>query len=130
VIPYLIQDGKYRHAWLGIAGTTLVPTQIQAMKLPSDLRGVMVTDISDQGPSGQAGLQGTTQAINTPFGPLPINGDIITAINGTPVTQMDDLIAYLDENTQPGDKVTLSVWRSGASIELSVTLQERPDLSS
>jgi S1-C subfamily serine protease len=39
---------------------------------------------------------------------------------------MSDLIDYLEFNTHPGDKVTLTVWRDGKSVDLTVTLQPRP----
>jgi S1-C subfamily serine protease len=71
-------------------------------------------------------LQGASMAIRTPFGERPVNGDIITAVNGQPVTQMNDLIAYLEDNTRPGDTVTLTVWRDGAQVEVPITLGERP----
>ena len=53
--------------------------------------------------------------------------DIITAINGEPMTGMASLIAYLSSNTRPGDTVSLTVWRNGAPIDLSVQLTARPN---
>jgi S1-C subfamily serine protease len=40
---------------------------------------------------------------------------------------MNDLVAYLEANTQPGDVVTLTVWRDGELIDVEVELQERPE---
>jgi len=127
VVPYLIQNGRYQHTWLGITGSTLVPAQLEAMDLPRDTRGVMVASISMRGPAAQAGLRGATNSIRTPMGTYPINGDIITAINGQPVSEMNDLIAFLESETQPGDKVTLSILRDGSPMTLEVTLQARPN---
>ena len=126
VVPYLIAEGKFEHSWLGIAGSTLYPAQREAMSLDSNMLGVMVSDVASGGPAEKAGLSGATGTVNTPLGRLAINGDIITAINNSPVTDMSDLIDYLEFNTQPGDVITLSVWRSGKSTDLQVTLQPRP----
>jgi 2-alkenal reductase len=126
IVPYLIANGEYAHAWLGISGTTLVPAQRDAMNLPADLRGVMVSEVAESGPAEQAGLLGTTQVIQTPFGPQPVEGDIITAINGEPVSTMEELIGYLEDNTLPGDTVTLTVWRAGEFMDIQVPLAGRP----
>jgi S1-C subfamily serine protease len=54
--------------------------------------------------------------------------DIITAIDGEPVTDMAGLIAYLAENTVPGQTVTLTVVRNGSEqVQLPVTLGDRPN---
>jgi 2-alkenal reductase len=126
VVPYLIQNGEYKHSWLGIAGMTVTPAQREAMHAPADLRGVMVREANPQGPAAAAGLNGTTETVETPRGSLPINGDVITAVDGNPVTRMSDLISYLETQTQPGDTITLTVWRNGETIDIQVTLGERP----
>jgi 2-alkenal reductase len=126
VVPYLIQKGEYRHSWLGISGMTLVTAQQEAMDTPADLDGVMVTTVSPQGPAAAAGLLGTEESVESPIGPMPINGDIITAVDGNPVTRMSDLIGYLESQTQPGDTIKLTVWRNGETTDIDVTLGERP----
>ncbi|MBI5668730.1 MAG: trypsin-like peptidase domain-containing protein [Chloroflexi bacterium] len=126
VVPYLIQDGEFRHSYLGISGGPLQPAQREAMGLPVDVNGVMVAGVVPGGPAEAAGLRGTEEAVSSPFGDLPINGDIITAINGEPVTQVADLTGYLEANTLPGDTVTLTIWRDGQTQDVLITLQERP----
>ena len=39
---------------------------------------------------------------------------------------MDDVIDYLFNNKQPGDKMTLTVLRNGQQKDIQVTLGERP----
>ena len=46
---------------------------------------------------------------------------MITAVNGEPVTDFDDLLNEL-ERFQNGDTVTLSVWRAGRTRQVSVRL--------
>lgn len=126
IVPYLIEEGRFDHSWLGIAGATLRPEQREAMGVSSDIQGVLISDVSANGPAASAGLVGSTNLIQTPIGRLPINGDIITAINGIDISQMNDLIAYLDTETLPGDSVTLEIWRDGQIIDVSVMLRARP----
>jgi S1-C subfamily serine protease len=55
------------------------------------------------------------------------SADIITAVNGTPITSMESLISYLGSQTKPGDTVTLTVVRNGSQqLDLPVTLTARP----
>ena len=46
---------------------------------------------------------------------------MITAINDEPVADLDDMLAQL-ERRQPGDSVTLNVWRDGQARKQSVVL--------
>ncbi|MGM9578279.1 MAG: S1C family serine protease, partial [Evtepia sp.] len=50
-------------------------------------------------------------------------GDIITKIDGTEVTCSDELIAAKNEYA-PGDTVKLTVYRSGQTMELKLTMEE------
>lgn len=52
-------------------------------------------------------------------------GDVITAIDGSSIENYDGLAAVLDA-CKPGQTVTIRVWRNGTSLDLEVTLDERP----
>ena len=51
---------------------------------------------------------------------------MITAVNDEPVADFDDLLNAL-ERQRPGDKVTLTIWRSGQTRKQAVTLAEASD---
>ena len=51
-------------------------------------------------------------------------GDVIVSANGTTVTSAEQLRAIIDSH-QPGDKLTLTVRRNGASKTLTATLGTR-----
>jgi 2-alkenal reductase len=72
--------------------------------------------------STQNGLKGgTTQA--TILGQnLVIGGDIIISINGTPITNTDSLLSYLEENTSPGQTINFTVVRDGQTQTVPVTI--------
>ena len=79
--------------YLGIYGQN-VPESYQArFDWP---QGVYVTQVSPESPASLAGLKA---------------GDIITAIDGTEISSMEELQAIIEEHSV-GDKVTLSVTRS------------------
>jgi S1-C subfamily serine protease len=50
-----------------------------------------------------------------------VMGDVITAVNDEPVADLDDMLSLL-ERRQPGDTVTLSVWRGGQTRKIAVPL--------
>jgi S1-C subfamily serine protease len=127
VVPVLMAEGEYHYAWLGITGQDLIPAIIKAMDLPVGTQGALVVEVGQDGPAGKAGLRGSTETVESKGRPLEIGGDIILAIDGTPVQDMDDVIVYLVENTRPGQEVELSILRDGQEQKLTLELGERPD---
>jgi 2-alkenal reductase len=135
VIPSLIENNAYQHAYLGIRGQTYSPAWATALTLPGDARGAYVIDVVSGGPAGKAGLRGAT-AGNTDVvlgmdqagvAYLPAGGDLITAVDNEPVKQFDDLLIYLENHKSPGDKITLTVLRAGGrQANVTITLGARP----
>jgi S1-C subfamily serine protease len=126
VVPTLIDKGSYEHPYLGISGGTLVPSLAEAMDLPSDQRGVLVSEVVPDGPSDKAGLRGSENEVTIDGSPVNVGGDVITAIEGQPIQGMDELISYLASDTQVGQQVTLTILRDGDQMDVRVTLEARP----
>ncbi len=126
VVPALIKNGSYEHPYLGISGTALTPDLAKAMNLKSDQRGALIEDITSGGPADKAGLHGSDRTVTIDGQDVGVGGDIIVAVNNTSVKTMDDLIAYLTDQTEVGQKVSLTVLRNGKEITLDVTLGARP----
>jgi 2-alkenal reductase len=134
VVPALIKDGKYRHAYLGIGGRTYSPAWAQTLGFSPDARGAYVENVVSSGPSGRAGLRGGSKETDILLGVdvtgpiyLQSGGDLIVAIDGQPVTKFDDLLIYLERNKSPGDEVKLTVVRPNEGQKtLTVKLGERP----
>jgi S1-C subfamily serine protease len=53
-------------------------------------------------------------------------GDIIIALNGNRIRNGDDLASYLEENTLPGETLTITVMRKNSQTDVPVTLGARP----
>jgi 2-alkenal reductase len=128
VVPALIKDGRYVHAWLGVSGTTLVPDLAKAMKLDANQHGALVEEIFPNSPAEKAGLQGSSQEVTIDGQPAKVGGDVITAIDNQPVLQMDDLIAYLASSTSVDQKVNLTILRDGKQETVDATLAARPSV--
>ena len=97
VVEQLIANGTVKHPQLGIrASNGTSGTQL----------GAQVEDITQGSAAAQAGLQ---------------KGDLITAIDGTPVVGSESLVAQVRSH-EVGKEVTLSVLRGSETLELKVTL--------
>lgn len=131
VAPVIIKAGKYDYPYLGIsfrslgnpssAGMSL--DEIQALGL-KQFTGAYVDSVVAGGPADKAGIKGGTQA--TSFQNLNAGGDLVVAIDGHPVVQYDDLIAYLITQKSAGDTAVLTVIRGDKKMDISVTLGKRP----
>ena len=116
VTTALIADGEVAYSYMGISGQDNFLGLIEEYGLPNNLRGAVVSSVQPNSPASAAGLQN----------PSNTSVDIITAVDTTAIHSMDDLLAYLSSYTVPGDTVTLSVFRDGGTIALSLTLGNRP----
>jgi serine protease Do len=126
VVPVLISDGHFDHSWLGISGTSLVPDLATAMDLDANQRGVLVIDVMPNSPAEKTGLKASTHQIEIEDAQMQVGGDVIVAIDGQPLREMDDLIAYLAEKTEIGQQISLTLLREGKEETISVTLAARP----
>jgi len=126
VVPELIKNGKYEHPYLGISGLSLTPDVAKGMKLDTTLRGVLVEEILSGGPAEKAGLRGSTQQVTIDGQDVTVGGDVITAIDKTPVKTIEDLIAYLADHTSVGQKVSLTILRDGKEQTVEATLLANP----
>jgi S1-C subfamily serine protease len=131
VADQLINNGRVNYSYLGISSrqNDVDLSLIEAMNLPNNTRGVVVLGVEPNGPAEQAGLQNASDPTAIDGIQVPTHVDIITAIDGQPVTGFNALIAYLAGNTSPNQTVTLSVLRDGQTVQLPVTLGERPHVN-
>ncbi len=125
VVPELIANGSYKHAWLGLSGATLTSDVATAMDLPSDLQGVLVGSVIEEGPAETSGLLAGEDVITLDGINLTVGGDIITELDGESVRDFEDLVAQLSVH-RAGEEVTLTIIRDGVEMPMNVTLGERP----
>ena len=112
IVPRLIRDGRFVRPSIGVsaAGGNVQ----RALNLPP---GVVIVQVGANSPAARAGLQPFRRGNRGEV----LGGDVITAINEQPVKDLDDMLTLLEQR-QPGDTVTLSVWRGGQTRKQAVTL--------
>ena len=126
VVPTLIENGGFKHPYLGISGSTITREQTIAMGLDKNQRGALVNEVVTGGPADEAGLRGSNRESEIDGQQVPVGGDVIIAINGEEIKGMDELIAFLMGKTTVGETVTLTILRDGEQTQVEVTLAERP----
>jgi S1-C subfamily serine protease len=124
-IDSLIETGDYRHPWLGISVLEVNLALADAIGLEKP-QGILVVDVTSGSPAERAGLRSGDETAVVEGLEVPVDGDVITDVDGVPVIIMDDLVVYLERNTRPGDSVDLGIIRDGQELTLTVTLGERP----
>jgi S1-C subfamily serine protease len=125
VVPSLIETGTYDHPYLASAAPTYI--RCSSGNEPSFGAGAG----SDGHRDGPAASRFTSQDTTTIDGQeVPTGGDVITAINNQTITRMDDLIAYLNDETEVGQTVKLTILREGEETTVDVTLDARPAYTS
>jgi S1-C subfamily serine protease len=130
VVPQLIAQGRYAHPWLGVQPLGLTPERAQAfreagMDVPVD-EGLLMIEVVPGGPADRAGIRGGDRIVQLGNVQLPLGGDIVTAINGEAVDDLQELTVYLETQTQVGDTVEVTIFRGSVEQNVQVTLAERP----
>ena len=97
VVKQLLARGKVEHAYLGVSVG------------PTTGSGARVGSVKSGSPAAAAGLK---------------PGDVIKAFSGHKILNPEDLIASVNAK-QPGDKVTITYTRNGATKTTQVTLASR-----
>ena len=112
IMNSLIETGTVSRGYLGVSSTQLTPDLAEAFKLPRDTKGVVIADLNPaDGPAAKAGFK---------------RDDVITSINGRPVSTVDDLRLIIAQFI-PGTKVSIDYLREGKPGTKEATLAQRPD---
>jgi len=110
-----LRDGKGKitpeTAFLGVTSTSLrdVTAAVREQFRIKATTGAFVQEITENSAASDARLE---------------LGDVITAVNGTPVRSSADLSAIV-RSYPAGDRIRLSVDRKGEAVEVEVTLRSR-----
>ena len=125
VVPVLIENGKFKHPWMGISGTDVDPELAEVRGLKSS-KGFLVVSVIEGSPAETAGLIGVTETKEMDGREFALDGDIILAIDGETVRKISDILIHLQREKSIGDEMILSVSRNGEVLELVMILEERP----
>ncbi|MCP8884231.1 Do family serine endopeptidase [Devosia sp. XJ19-1] len=107
IVNQLIDDGTVTRGYLGVSIQDVSKDIADSVGLPN-ARGAIVREPTEDGPAGSAGVQ---------------SGDIITKVDGEQIDDALDLSRTIASKA-PDSTVELTIWRDGAEITVSVTLQQ------
>jgi S1-C subfamily serine protease len=108
VAEELLADGRVSYPWLGVSGTDLDPWTAKEYGVGA---GTLIRRVSPKSPAEKSGLRVQ---------------DVVTAINNRPIATLNELM-MLVRRQEPGDRIELTVVRSGVKQTLKVHLTETPD---
>ena len=113
VVPSLIATGEYNPPGLGIVTMARVS---DAVVRRMGTTGVLVLAVEPGSGAAQAGIRPSQLR-----GAGVVPGDVIQAIDGTPVRTLGELQTVLDRY-QVGSVVTVTLWRGGRTAQVRVQL--------
>lgn len=120
----LRRDGRAEYAYLGVATAPIHPQLARRFGLPVQT-GAWVQDVVADSPAERAGLREGTRTQRFQARNISTGADIIAAVNGKKLADEAalgvELLAF-----QPGQEVTLQVYRNGKPRDVRVKLGVRP----
>jgi S1-C subfamily serine protease len=122
VVTQLLGGGSVQRGYLGIHIQTIPSDVASQLNMAT---GVEVTQVVAGSPASKAGVKASTgsQVVNGTA--YATGGDVITAVNGRPVSSADTLQTEI-AGKKPGSKVSLTLSRNGSTRTVTVTLGTRP----
>jgi S1-C subfamily serine protease len=117
-------NGEVHYAYLGVQSVELYPQLVSRFHLPVG-KGAWLQAVQAGGPGEKAGLRGGSGDVRFQARSFSEGGDVITRIEGHKVNTPDDLSEAI-QGFDPGQKVTVEVYRDGKKRDISLQLGERP----
>ena len=125
VVPALLDDGEFEHSYMGVRLQTVGPLLAEANDVGERV-GVYIAVVRDGGPSdgvlrGSAGETSVAGRTGVETG-----GDVVVALDDTPIPTREALASFLALRTSPGDTIDVTVLRDGEEQTVELTLGSRP----
>jgi serine protease Do len=124
VAPGLIETGRVIRPWLGVQGTLVSPALRELLRAPL-ADGLLVEVVEPGSPAARAGVRGGDLDLVISGQPLLVGGEVITAIDGSPVGTTAALSAVLS-GLRVGGHVVLTLATDARTRTLDLVIGERP----
>jgi S1-C subfamily serine protease len=124
IVAQLITTGKALHAYLGVDTYGITKRLAHTFNLPVN-HGVLVQTVTPKSAAANAGIVAGHTSVVMQGITYELGGDIITSVDGQPISTPEDLLNAI-ANLQPGDKLSLEIYRSGKEKHVTATLGNRP----
>ena len=125
IVADLLSVGHARQAYLGVVGQEISPEIAQLLNLPAE-QGLLIAQLTRGGPGAQAGLRAGERAVLIGNQEFVIGGDLIVALDGTPVTTSSDLTRFLRKK-KAGEVAHVTLYRGNQKMNVDVKLTERAE---
>ncbi|MBX0323528.1 trypsin-like peptidase domain-containing protein [Halomicroarcula sp. F13] len=124
VVPALVEDGTYRHSYMGVTLQSVDPLVAEANGLRR-ASGVYIDRIVDGGPS-EGVLQGSDDSETINNTQVPVGGDVVRRLDDTRTPTRQALATFLALETSPGDTIDVTLVRDGQTETVELELGRRP----
>ncbi|MFB6139748.1 MAG: S1C family serine protease, partial [Halosimplex sp.] len=125
VVPALLEDGDYAHPYMGVRLQTVGPLLAEANGVDGRT-GVYIAVVRDGSPSDGV-LRGSTGNDTVAGRSVETGGDVVVAMDDTPIPTRQALASFLALETSPGDTIDVTVLRDGSEETVELTLGSRPE---
>ena len=123
VLNDLVTYGQVRRPSMGIrGGLPITPELAEQMGLAAD-SGVLIQQVMPGKGADKAGLKGGTERAYLGNTPIMLGGDLIVAIDGEQITDLQDL-SHAMNNHKTGDTVRVTIYRGKRKMVVPVQLDE------
>ncbi len=112
-------------ARLGVSTVYIAGDLAEALKLPAS-GGLLIQTVARRTAAEEAGLHGASDEVRVGNQRLGVGGDLITSIDGKPVTEPDAVTRSIGRK-RAGDMLDVAVYRSGKTLNLKIKLGEAPE---
>lgn len=113
IADQLITIGKSEHGWIGITFRELNEDEAEKLGLKQQQFGMLVMQVEKDSPADKAGIK---------------SGDLLLKIGKQKLSRSSDLTVTVG-SAKPGDKLSVSILRSGKTIEKTITVGKRSSKS-
>ncbi|HST15025.1 MAG TPA: trypsin-like peptidase domain-containing protein [Gaiellaceae bacterium] len=120
----IIANGKAQHAFLGVSAAAVTPQLKRLFNLPT-ATGLLVREVTKGSGAAKAGIKGGSTSVVVQGESYTVGGDIITAVDGRPVTSDDELFAVVQQK-HPGDTLKIELYHDNSKRTVTAKLGTRP----
>ncbi|MBX0294413.1 S1C family serine protease [Haloarcula nitratireducens] len=124
VVPALVEDGRYRHSYMGVTLQSVTPLLARANDL-EPASGVYIDRVLPGGPAAGV-LEGSDRTRSVAGTAVPAGGDVIRRLDDTPTPTRQALATFLALETRPGDTISVTLTRDGRQRTVDLELGTRP----